>query len=29
MLYGEGENAFRRLQEEIIKFSNDQSILAW
>ncbi|OCK73943.1 HET-domain-containing protein [Lepidopterella palustris CBS 459.81] len=29
LLYGEGENAFRRLQEEIIKVSNDQSILAW
>ena len=29
MLYGEGENAFRRLQEEIIKISNDQSLFAW
>ena len=29
MLYGEGENAFRRLQEEIIKVSNDQSLFAW
>jgi len=29
LLYGEGEKAFRRLQEEIIKQSNDQTILAW
>lgn len=29
MLYGEGERAFSRLQEEIIKESNDLSIFAW
>ncbi|KAK0651027.1 heterokaryon incompatibility protein-domain-containing protein [Cercophora newfieldiana] len=29
LLYGEGENAFVRLQEEIIKRSTDQTILAW
>lgn len=29
MLYGEGERAFIRLQEEIIKYSADQSIFAW
>ncbi|RGP79281.1 hypothetical protein FLONG3_2585 [Fusarium longipes] len=29
MLYGEGENAFRRLQEEIIKTTYDLSLLAW
>ena len=29
MLYGEGSNAFRRLQEEIIKGSDDQTIFAW
>ncbi|KAI9863599.1 MAG: hypothetical protein M1813_003622 [Trichoglossum hirsutum] len=29
LLYGEGEKAFIRLQEEIIKHSNDESILAW
>ncbi|KAI6038279.1 hypothetical protein EDC04DRAFT_2896691 [Pisolithus marmoratus] len=29
MLYGEGSNAFRRLQLEIIRKSNDQSIFAW
>jgi hypothetical protein len=29
LLYGEGRAAFRRLQEEIIKTSSDQSILAW
>jgi len=29
MLYGEGEKAFMRLQEEIIKRSNDLSIFAW
>ncbi|KAI5981754.1 hypothetical protein EDC04DRAFT_3082815 [Pisolithus marmoratus] len=29
MLYGEGKNAFRRLQLEMIRTSNDQSIFAW
>ena len=29
MLYGEGKKAFQRLQLEIIRKSNDQSILAW
>lgn len=29
MLYGEGEKAFRRLQLEVIRESNDQSIFAW
>jgi hypothetical protein len=29
LLYGEGEKAFQRLQEEIVKRSDDQSILAW
>ena len=29
LLYGEGEKAFIRLQEEIIKNTKDQSILAW
>jgi hypothetical protein len=29
MLYGEGERAFVRLQEEIIKNSNDLSLFAW
>ncbi|KAL4892131.1 heterokaryon incompatibility protein-domain-containing protein [Aspergillus ambiguus] len=29
MLYGEGEKAFLRLQEEIMKQSDDQSIFAW
>jgi hypothetical protein len=29
MLYGEGDNAFLRLQEEIIKTFNDHSIFAW
>jgi len=29
LLYGEGMKAFRRLQEEIIRTSDDQSILAW
>lgn len=29
MLYGEGSRAFLRLQEEIIKRSDDQSIFAW
>lgn len=28
-IYGEGENAFIRLQIEIMKSSNDQSIFAW
>ncbi|KAK5711031.1 hypothetical protein LTR15_012677 [Elasticomyces elasticus] len=28
-LYGEGENAFRRLQEELIRRSDDQSVFAW
>ena len=29
-LYGEGRvSAFRRLQEEIVKYSNDHSIFAW
>jgi hypothetical protein len=28
-IYGEGENAFTRLQIEIMKSSNDQSIFAW
>ncbi|EIW51971.1 HET-domain-containing protein, partial [Trametes versicolor FP-101664 SS1] len=28
-IYGEGDNAFRRLQEEIIKTIPDQSIFAW
>jgi len=28
-LYGEGENAFLRLQLEIIKISDDESIFAW
>ena len=28
-IYGEGSNAFIRLQEEIIKQCNDQSIFAW
>ena len=28
-LYGEGRNAFRRLQEEIMKTSEDSSIFAW
>lgn len=28
-IYGEGENAFARLQIEIMKNSNDQSIFAW
>ncbi|KAG2147395.1 HET domain-containing protein [Suillus bovinus] len=28
-IYGEGENAFVRLQIEIMKSSNDQSIFAW
>ncbi|KAK6068065.1 het domain protein [Seiridium cupressi] len=29
LLYGEGKNAFRRLQEEIIRQSNDETIFAW
>ena len=29
LLYGEGENAWRRLQQEIIRTSNDESIFAW
>ncbi|KIM70350.1 hypothetical protein SCLCIDRAFT_102078, partial [Scleroderma citrinum Foug A] len=29
MLYGEGKKSFRRLQLEIIRTSNDQSIFAW
>lgn len=29
LLYGEGGRAFNRLQHEIIKISDDQSILAW
>ncbi|KAI6003478.1 heterokaryon incompatibility protein-domain-containing protein, partial [Pisolithus orientalis] len=29
MLYGEGSKAFQRLQLEIIRVSNDQSIFAW
>ncbi|KAH7174390.1 heterokaryon incompatibility protein-domain-containing protein [Fusarium flagelliforme] len=29
LLYGEGDKAFIRLQEEIIRFSNDQSIFCW
>jgi len=29
LLYGEGENAFLRLQEEIIKVSDDQTIFCW
>jgi hypothetical protein len=29
LLYGEGRNAFIRLQEEILKETDDQSLLAW
>jgi hypothetical protein len=29
MLYGEGERAFIRLQEEIMKVSDDHSLFAW
>jgi len=29
MLYGEGDKAFTRLQEEIIKISDDHTIFAW
>jgi len=29
MVYGEGKNAFRRLQMEIMKISDDHSVFAW
>jgi len=29
MLYGEGDQAFRRLQEEIIRHSDDHSLFTW
>jgi hypothetical protein len=29
LIYGEGHKAFRRLQEEILKTTDDQSIFAW
>ena len=29
LLYGEGEKAFLRLQQEIIRSSDDESVLAW
>jgi hypothetical protein len=29
LLYGEGQNVFIRLQEEILKETDDQSLLAW
>ncbi|KAK4455548.1 heterokaryon incompatibility protein-domain-containing protein [Podospora aff. communis PSN243] len=29
LLYGEGRDAFRRLQEELLKVSSDQTIFAW
>ncbi|KAF4495919.1 beta transducin [Fusarium agapanthi] len=29
LIYGEGENSFMRLQEEILKRSDDQTLLAW
>jgi hypothetical protein len=29
MIYGEGKHAFRRLQEEIIKTTDDHSLFAW
>jgi hypothetical protein len=29
LLYGEGEGAFIRLQEEILKIGNDPTIFAW
>ena len=29
LIYGEGSNAFMRLQQEIIKSSNDETIFAW
>ena len=28
-IYGEGEHAFRRLQEEILKTSSDQTLFSW
>jgi hypothetical protein len=28
-LYGDGEKAFLRLQEEILKYSTDLSLFAW
>jgi hypothetical protein len=29
LLYGEGERAFQRLQEEIVKITDDETIFAW
>ena len=29
LIYGEGEFAFRRLQEEILKYSTDQKVFCW
>lgn len=29
LLYGEGEQAFQRLQEEIVKITDDETIFAW
>ncbi|KAI7353540.1 hypothetical protein KC354_g11480 [Hortaea werneckii] len=29
LLYGEGKKAFQRLQEEIMRYSDDQSLFAW
>lgn len=29
LLYGEGQHAFRRLQEEVLKSSGDLTVLAW
>ena len=29
LLYGEGHNAFRRLQEELLRVSTDDSVFAW
>jgi hypothetical protein len=29
LIYGEGESAFRRLQEEILKYSKDQTVFCW
>lgn len=29
LLYGEGEQAFQRLQEEIVRITDDQTIFAW
>lgn len=29
LLYGKGEKAFTRLQEEIMRHSDDQSLFAW